>query len=321
MNILVYGAGAIGSLMVHYLCKAESHVSFVARSTYDELFSQGLVIRHALQKRTTVDRPEIIRTADENQKYDIVFSVMQGQQQIALLDTLCRINTRLICLVGNNVDADKCLKYIQDHAASKRTVLFGFWNSAGHREKGCTVVGRLPITEFVVGDLHDKTHSKAINMIKEAFSVKGVKVTELNNMYNYYMYHVAEIMPYAYMCYKVDCDLKRLGKEDIRIIMRATKECFDFLRNVGLEVMPPREEGFYDGGARTLAMHILYRIMSKTVIGKLMVSDHCRNGVDEMIYIDKMFDEYRKANNGIDMPVWDDIRRFLYQYCENEVTA
>ncbi|MGN0385011.1 MAG: ketopantoate reductase family protein [Lachnospiraceae bacterium] len=318
MNILVYGAGAIGSLMVHYLCKAGNHVSLVARSTYNELCRQGLVIRHALQKKTTVDYPEIIKTADENQKYDIVFSVMQGQQQLAMLDTLCRVNTRLICLVGNNMDADKCLEYIQVHAVSKRIVLFGFWNSAGHREKECTVVGRLPVTEFVVGGLHDKSHEKAIHMIKKVFSIKGVQVKELNNMYNYYMYHVAEIMPYAYMCYKVDCDLKRLKKDDIRIIMRATKECFDYFRSIGLEVMPPGEAGFYDGGIKTLAMRILYEIMSKTVLGEFMLSDHCRNGCNEMIYIDKMFDEYRKANSGTDMPVWDNIRKYLYLYCENE---
>ena len=42
MKILVFGVGAIGSLMVHYLCKADNDVTVVARSTYDELKSNGL---------------------------------------------------------------------------------------------------------------------------------------------------------------------------------------------------------------------------------------------------------------------------------------
>ncbi len=57
MTILVFGVGAIGSLMAHYLCKAGNDVTVVARSTYEELSKNGLVIRHYLQKKTTVDHP------------------------------------------------------------------------------------------------------------------------------------------------------------------------------------------------------------------------------------------------------------------------
>ena len=44
MRLLVFGVGAIGSLMVHYLCKAGNDVTVVARSTYEELKENGLVI-------------------------------------------------------------------------------------------------------------------------------------------------------------------------------------------------------------------------------------------------------------------------------------
>ena len=77
MRVLVFGVGAIGSLMVHYLCKAGNDVTVVARSTYEELKENGLVIRHYLQRKTTVDHPRVICEAD-NTHYDIVFSVMQG---------------------------------------------------------------------------------------------------------------------------------------------------------------------------------------------------------------------------------------------------
>ena len=87
MTILVFGVGAIGSLMAHYLCEAGNDVTVVARSTYEELSKNGLVIRHYLQKKTTVDHPRIVKEADERH-YDIVFSVMQGQQQLALLPVL-----------------------------------------------------------------------------------------------------------------------------------------------------------------------------------------------------------------------------------------
>lgn len=87
MKILVYGVGAIGSLMTHYLCRAGNDVTVVACSTYEELNRNGLVVRHYLQRRTTVDHPRVVREADAAH-YDIVFSVMQGQQQLPLLPTL-----------------------------------------------------------------------------------------------------------------------------------------------------------------------------------------------------------------------------------------
>ena len=84
VKILVFGTGAIGSVMTHYLCKAGNDVTVIARSTFNELSKNGLVIRHYLQKKTTVDHPKVRREADDKH-YDIVFSVMQGQQQLAVL--------------------------------------------------------------------------------------------------------------------------------------------------------------------------------------------------------------------------------------------
>ena len=44
MKILVYGAGAIGSLLIHYLCRSGNDVTVVAHSTYNELQRNSLAI-------------------------------------------------------------------------------------------------------------------------------------------------------------------------------------------------------------------------------------------------------------------------------------
>lgn len=90
MKILVYGVGAIGSLLVHFLCRAGNDVTVVARSTYDQLKDNGLVLVHRIQKKTTVDYPNVVRKADLNEKYDIVFSVMQAAQQKKTCLMICR---------------------------------------------------------------------------------------------------------------------------------------------------------------------------------------------------------------------------------------
>lgn len=311
MKILVFGVGAIGSLMIHYLCKAGNDVTVVARSTYDDLKNNGLVIEHVLQKKTTVDHPNIVREADCTVKYDIVFSVMQGQQQFSMLDTLSTVNTRLIVMVGNNPECDRCERYIEEHSAAKRHVLFGFQNSAGHREKGRTFAGVLPTTELVLGGAHSAADPKAAARVKRAFAVKGYKVTEVDDMYAYYMYHIAEIMPYILMSYKAEYNLKRLTRSDIKQIIKATYECFNYLKSAGVKVMPPKEDSFYSGGIKGAGMYLLYRIMSRTVLGDLMVADHARNGIAENRYLDGEFEKYRSAHKTAYMPTWDRLRKYL----------
>lgn len=305
MKVLVYGVGAIGSLMIHFLCEAGNDVTVIARSTYDELIKNGLVIRHHLQKKTTVDHPRVLKEYDGSH-YDIVFSVMQGQQQVALLPALKSVDTDLLVLVGNNMETEMCEECLKD-----KHHIYGFQGSAGHREKGVAVVGRLPATDLVVGGLHKPAAQADVAKIKAAFNTKGYKVTPVMSMYAYYMYHVAEVMPYCYLCYHVGCSLKLARRSDIKMIMSATKECFDYLRLQGIPVTPVGEETYYDGGVKTYSMYLLYRLMSRTVLGDLMVADHCKNAVAEMKYLDSKFEEYREEHGRSLMPVWDEMRVWL----------
>ena len=109
-------------------------------------------------------------------------------------------------------------------------------------QDGRAVVGRLPVTELFLEGLHEPGNPKAIKMVKKAFAVRGYKITEVLDMQSYYYYHVAEIMPYILMCYKVDCDLKKLKRKDIKKIVTASGECFEYLKSVGISVMPVGED-------------------------------------------------------------------------------
>ena len=312
MKIIVFGSGALGSLMIHFLCKAGNDVTVVARSTADELRRNGLVVRHYLQQKTTIDHPTILENAPTDEHFDIAFSVMQGQQQKELLETFKKLNTNILVLVGNNLEAEFCQNSILENRPNLH-LLFGFQNSAGHREGAKAIAARLPVTKLFVGGLHNAASEIDITTIQKAFNSKDVKITPIENMYAYYLYHVAEVMPYGYMCYKVNGNLKKLKRRDIKTIMLATKECFAYLNSTGICAMPKGEEKFYNGGIKTYAMFLLYRIVSKTILGQLMVADHCKNGIKEMIYIHHKFEEWRHQHNSIPMPTWDKISQYMPQ--------
>lgn len=51
--------------------------------------------------------------------------------------------------------------------------------------------------------------------------------------------------------------------------------------------------------------------MSKTILGKLMVSDHAKNGVAENKHMDAEFEKFRAAHPGKPMPTWDNLRKYI----------
>lgn len=59
-----------------------------------------------------VDCPVVTSKASYDEKYDIVFSVMQGQQQFTVLGELTKVNTKLIVMVGNNLAITNPLPYM-----------------------------------------------------------------------------------------------------------------------------------------------------------------------------------------------------------------
>ena len=316
MKILIYGIGVLGSTLLHELCMAGHDVTGVARSQYGQFVEHGVKIRHYFQRKTTVDHPRIVRTVDMQEHFDIVFSVMQATQQQGVLDALSSVNSGLVVLVGNNLESEQMERYILEHAVSPRSVLFAFQDSGGHRKDDMFVVGRLPVTLFNVGKLHGAVDHVDAELLRNLFQKTSYRLRWIGDMFGYYWCHVAEIMPYAYVCYARRFALKQLAWKDVRQIVQASHEAFSFLANTGVAVMPPKEDGFYRSGPKSLLMSALYWIMAKTVLGEIFIAGHCRYAPSEMRYIDRMFEEYRQAHGMPDMPVWDCLRAGFLRYFE-----
>ncbi|MBQ1924533.1 MAG: ketopantoate reductase family protein [Proteobacteria bacterium] len=308
MKVLIYGVGVLGATLLHELCKTGHEVTGVARSQYDQFVNHGVKIRHYYQRKTTIDHPHIVKSVASDDHFDIVFSVMQATQQKGVLDALAAVDTSTVVLVGNNLESEEMEQYILEHAVSPRSVLFGFQDSGGHRKDDMFVVGRLPVTLFNVGKLHGSVDHKDIKLLSDLFGHTSFKLRWISDMYGYYWCHIAEIMPYAYMCYGMNYELKKMTGKDVKKIIQASREAFSFLAESGITVMPPKENDCYMPGIKCKLMSALYWIMAKTSLGEIFIAGHCRYAPAEMKYIDIKFDEFRKNHGNKEMPVWDELR-------------
>lgn len=316
MKILVIGAGVIGGYLAHVLHRAGNEVTLLARGEWKEqLCSDGLRIRHQLQRKDTVDKLRIIDRVDDC-RYDAVFAVMQHQQMWSVLDDLARANTDLVTLVGNNMSAADMEQAIHAREVSPRTVLFGFQGTAGRREDGRIISVHMKDGSMSLGCLHSLPSSEIIARVESMFHGAAYRLTWTRDMEAWYRTHLTLILPVCYLCYTVDCDLRRVTRHQRKLMLDAASEACGLLAAIGSPILPEGEETYYRPGCKRMLMAGMVFVMAKTVVGELVASEHCRHAVTEMEGLDAAFHALRLQAPDFAMPAWDTLRAAMPGWSE-----
>ena len=309
MKILVYGCGVIGSYLTHILCRAGNDVTVCARGkTKKILENYGLRIKHKLQKSKSVDYPKVIEKADENERYDIVFSIMQGQQQSALLPDLAKVNAPLFVLVGNNLCAADTEREFHRLAGDGKTLLFGFQGTGGVREKTYSVCVRFGASRLTVGGLHSEPTADQKAVLKTAFSGTKYGLVFIDDMEGWLYCHAAFILPIVYISYAYNCDLRTAPKQALDLLMKAAEEGYALIKKSGIKIRPVGDDKYFESKPKIAVMKLAMLGIARTTIGELVATDHCRNAVTEMEYLDCEFNKLRERSGGSPMTSWDRLR-------------
>ena len=311
MKILVYGCGVIGSYLVHVLCKAGNDVTVVSKGKWGEILAaDGLRIHHRLQHKDTVDRPHIAKELPEGQ-FDAVFSVMQGCQQRIVLPELARANAPLVIMVGNNTEAADMERELLALSEVPKTVLFGFQGTAGvrlERSVDCLHVGNGSMT---VGGLHRALTEDEKNLLTDIFSGSGYKLNFEDDMEGWLYCHAAFILPIVYESYRYDCDLRNAPTKDLDRMLRAVEESYGLIMASGMPIRPRGDEEYFQSKLKLAAMRAVMFVIAKTKLGELCATDHCRNAVTEMEWLDAAFEKLRAAHPEHKMSEWNAMRRAM----------
>lgn len=309
MKVLVYGAGVIGSYLAHVLCEAKNDVTILARGSRKQtLEEKGLAIHHYLQRKDTVNRPKVVDVLEAGTHYDIVFAVMQFQQMQAILPDLAAADTPLVCLVGNNMAAPEMERAILRNSAVSKTVLFGFQGTGGRREDGRVICVRMGPGSLTCGTLHGEPDGETKALLQNVFAGQMYDLAYMPDMDAWYRCHLAFILPIAYLCYQVDCDLRKSTCRQRRQLMNAVAEGYQLLRSLGTPILPQGDDRYFEPGVRRMAMQAMLWAMTKTAIGQLAASDHCRHAVSEMAALDSAFIKLRELRPRLPMPNWETLR-------------
>lgn len=319
MKVLVYGAGVIGGQLVHALSIAGNAVTVIARGVWKETLQRdGLRIRHHIQKKDTVDHPRVLEKPDD-EPYDIVFAVMQYRQMERILDDLAAINSPLVVLVGNNLSASEMEQQILKATATPKSLLFGFGSTAGTRENGKLTTVHTGDGKLTLGRTHGNASQSEKDLITRLFKGSKLSISWCDDMDAWLKYHAAFILPIVYLCYKTDCDLKKSIRQDRKLLLDAVKDAYHLLMELKYPVRPVGDEKSLEPGVANALVKMVIYWMSRTRIGALCTTEHCRHAPGEMEDINSAFQKLRAEKPDFplphfdqlygEMPSWEQIRK------------
>ena len=311
MKVLVYGAGVIGGQLVHALSAGGNDVTVIARGAWaDTLRTEGLRIRHYIQRKDTVDYPRVLEAPD-GERYDMVFSVMQYRQMEKILPELARVNSPVVVLTGNNLSAPEMETWILENSPAPKTVLFGFGSTAGTRENGRLTTVHTGNGRLTVGKAREGVPETVKETLRQVFSGSRLSVAYCDNMDAWLKYHAAFILPVVYLCYKTDCDLKRSTRAERKLLLDAVGDAYHLLMALGYPVRPAGDEKSLEPGPANAMVKLVIYWMSRTRLGALCTTEHCRHAPGEMEDLDKAFGAVRAGKPDFPMPEFERLKAMM----------
>lgn len=277
----------------------------IARGAWeDTLQKDGLRIHHYIQKTDTVDRPRVLEKPDNN-RYDIAFAAMQYRQMEKILDDLAGVNSPVVVLIGNNLSASEMEAHILQASPAPKQVLFGFGSTAGTRENGKLETVHTGDGKLTVGRPQEDASAEQKAFLKSLFKGSRLSISWCDNMDAWLKYHAAFILPVVYLCYKTGCDLKQSTKEERRLLLDAVRDAYHLLMELGYPVRPVGDEKNLEPSIGNSIMKLVIYWMSRTRLGALCTTEHCRHAPKEMEDLDIEFQKIKEKRPDFPMPSFD----------------
>ena len=306
MKILVFGAGVLGCNLANDLFRGGQDTTLLARGKWaEEIRKNGLRIKNKLSPRMTVSRIPVVTELKPEDRYDVIFAVVRYTQLESVLDTLRANETKNIIFVGNNVRAAETAALLPE-----KNVMFAFVSAAGHRE--ADRVASVDLKKITIGQLREAASNESL--IGQIFAGTKYRVSYEPNMGDYLLCHAAFVLPAAFACYKGDGDLKKV-KGDTACLNRLIDAIIDgyrAIRNAGHEILPKEDQDFEGAAFRKTCLRF-FRLICATSLGKICVSDHAMNAVDEMNALNRDLKRFYEKTGAV-YPAWQALEQEAGNY-------
>ncbi len=272
MKILVYGAGVQGSFLAHTFDDGGHDVTILARGNRaTQLRESGVAIKHHFQRKTTVNKVEVVEVLKSDDFYDLIFVTMKYNDFESVLPILAQNVSENIVLVGNNMACSEMLEYIKTNSPTNKNVAFGFQVSGGIRTDEHVVAIRFDGGEMKVGSLTGSIPFKW--ELQKAFEKTKYKLTYETNIDAWLKNHGAMIPAMTFPAFIKNNDVKAVAKDKqlLKEVVGSMCECYDILEALGYDLIPQKQADFFRNH-RNMAFWF-FKIYHSLPLAKLIAGD------------------------------------------------
>lgn len=310
MNILIYGAGVIGSIFAGKLALSGLNVTVLARGRrFEEIARSGIVLVNPNTKRKEMVNVNVIDRLSSEDVYDYIFVVMQRTQVDEVLPILSQNKSKNIVFVVNTA-----LGYANwVKAVGSERLLLGFPSAGGERINGevSYFIGKGIMRVFQTTTFSNLYGTKAQNvksMIK-IFNKAGIPSVFCRNMDAWQKTHVAMVTSIGNALYKYNSDNYKLANSfsDIKLMVQGMKEGFFVLNSINNKITPLKLNYFK---LPVFLLTPIFKVIMGTKLAEITMARHTAGARPEMIYLQEEFDSLIRIS-GKNTPSIDKLRKNL----------
>jgi len=278
LDLVIFGAGVLGSLYAALLKEAGHRVTLVARGRrYEDLVEHDIVLeRFDTGERTTISGVRFVDRMPHDEHFDACIVLVQRTQIEEALPTLAA-NTRIPAFVfmHNMLDGPEALI---DALGSDR-VLLGHANAGGERDGH--VVRYMLAERMMLGEL-DGRRTERVERIARAFESTGVPVDISGDSDAWKRCHVGLVSPFANAMYMVGgCNYRLAHDTDaLKLCVKGVREGLEVVRAHGFALEPRRLRAIF-----AIPRFVLVPLFRRVLDSELMDiggARHARAARDEM---------------------------------------
>lgn len=308
VNILIYGAGVLGSLYAMRLQLAGQNVSILARGArLADLRNHGILLEDPTGKCSTVHANAVDSLASDD-AYDLVMVFVRGNQVAGILPVLAlnRLIPSILFMV-NNVSGFHAITA----AVGPERVLWGFAGAGGARQGHIIRAAVLPrfLQPTSVAEL-DGQFTPRVRKIAQILRSAGFPTVIRKNMDAWLKSHAALVSPIANAIYRTGGDIHQLAKDrqTVQLMLHAIKEGFQVLHALDIPITPFSMR-ILEIMPEPMILPLIQRVLD-TRAAELVIERHANAARDEMKQIAEEYKALAYASR-ISTPSIDALRTFI----------
>jgi 2-dehydropantoate 2-reductase len=245
MNILIYGAGPLGTLFAARLLEAGHAVSILARGQrLNDLRQHGLVLVDTQSGWKEEIPVNVVEQLAPEDAYDLVIVIMRKNRALEILPVLAanRAVPTILFLMNNAAGPGELIA-----ALGQERVMVGFPSAGGYRREHVVhyLVPAKPgeSSPVPVGEADGRITERTLKVAQVIDSMPGFKAEVRTDMDAWLKTHVAMLMP------SIAPALNAAGGDNVRLAhtrdlvvltVRAVREGFKVLHALGIPITPSR---------------------------------------------------------------------------------